>query len=141
LHRFIGLMPGATSRHDVELRILHRDGDYRHVALKGIPLDYHEHPPRHWIGCIRDINARKTFAAALSASEAQLRLILESVPVRLAYVNAENVLQWANRSFAEWTGFQGDTRGMVIEQILGPDIAATLASALAEAQRGATASL
>lgn len=141
LHMFIAQMPTFRNRQDVELRLAHRDGGYRHVALKGIPLEDRAERPRRWIGSIRDIHTRKAYASALAAREAELRLILETVPVRLAYLDPRNVFQWCNRAFAEWFGVRGEACGIPLHALLPMEVTQLLADALARAQDGQMASV
>lgn len=136
LYMFIAQMPTFQNRRDVELRLAHRDGGYRHVALKGIPLEDRTERPRRWIGCIRDIHTRKAYASALTAREAELRLILETVPVRLAYLDPQNVFQWCNRAFAEWFGIGREVCGVPLDALLPSDIIGLLSDALNQAQDG-----
>ncbi len=141
LNEFLDELPFADGRRDLEVRMRHRSGGYRHVALKGIPLRDGYEQPRRWIGCVRDIHTRKTFASALAAREAELRLILETVPVRLAYLDPANVFQWCNRAFAEWLDVSPDMHGVPMEEVLVPEVLAPLLAPLQKAQGGKMASV
>lgn len=141
LHQFQAEMTQATGRRDIELRLAYREGGYRHVALKGIPLEDRARTPRRWIGCIRDIHSQKHYAAALAARESELRLILETVPVRLAYIDSCNRFQWCNGAFADWFGISEDVSGLALEAVLPEPVIATLAGAMEQAHQGRMTSL
>lgn len=141
LRAFIAQMSEFTQPSDVELRLAHRDGGYRHVALKGLPLEDEAQPPRRWIGCIRDIHTRRVYASALAARESELRLILETVPARLAYLNPQSELQWCNRAFAEWFCIHPNVHGEAISVLLPEEVMSSFRGALARAQNGQQASV
>lgn len=52
----------------------------------------------------RDITVRKQTEEALQDREAQLRLVTDSLPVLLAYVNAQQQLVYVNRAHERWLG-------------------------------------
>lgn len=131
----------TDERLDVELRLAFHEGGYRHVLLKGIPMNDSAGHPRQWIGCIRDIHSRKEYAAALAAREAELRLILETVPVRLASLDADNVIQRCNRMFADCFGLPPDTSGIALARVLPAEVMDTLMPALERAQHGESSSV
>lgn len=66
-----------------------------------------------------DVSSRKCAEKALAGKERALRLILDAVPARIAYISRDGVLQWANRSFADWFGpgrLQGRRAAEVLQQ-------------------------
>lgn len=131
----------TDDRLDVELRLAFHEGGYRHVLLKGIPMNDCAAHPRQWIGCIRDIHSRKEYAAALAAREAELRLILETVPVRLASLDSGNVIQRCNRMFAECFGLPPDATGIGLDRVLPAEAMQALMPALERAQHGESTSV
>ena len=63
-----------------------------------------------------------TLAAQLARSEERLRLILDAIPAMIAYVDAGERYQFANRGYAEWFGLDKDSiAGRTIADVFGPD--------------------
>ncbi|WP_448562853.1 PAS domain S-box protein [Trichothermofontia sp.] len=55
-------------------------------------------------GVLVDISDRKQVEAHLQTSEAQIRLITDSVPCLIAYVDAQQRYQFVNQQYANWVG-------------------------------------
>ena len=83
----------------------------------------------------RDITEQRNIVQQLKASQTQLRLIIDSVPGLVAYVDTEERLKRVNRTFEEW--FQRPLKsilGLTIREIAGPNyvhLAPKIAQALA----------
>ena len=100
-----------------------RTGDVRWARLSGRPL--HDAAGRfigyHGIG--HGVTAEVEAAAALKASEAQLRLLTDSVPVAISYIDREGVLCFVNKRFNEMFGHHPGARvGMRISGGMDPAI-------------------
>jgi len=65
--------PGTT-----EYRARHRNGEYRWVVARGVPLLSADGAVQEWVGIITDIHDRKQAEEALRASEERLRLALQA---------------------------------------------------------------
>ncbi|HEY1376094.1 MAG TPA: PAS domain-containing protein [Gemmataceae bacterium] len=63
---------GGTT-YDVEYRVRTRAGEYRSVAVRGIPVG--AGPDREWIGTFTDVTARRRAEAAVREREEQLRAL------------------------------------------------------------------
>ena len=121
---------------EAELRLRHASGDHRHVGIRAVVLEGGDSGTTEWIGTMRDIHQRRVAEQALASKEAQLRLILNAMPARIAYLDREAVFQWANGNFTEWFGFSGTIRGRPLAEVLPPDVVATLYKPLQIARRG-----
>lgn len=93
-----------------------RKGEVRWARLSGRPL--HDASGRfigyHGIG--HGVTAEVEAAAALRDSESQLRLLTDSVPVAISYIDREGVLRFVNKSFSELFGHHpGAQVGMRIQ--------------------------
>ena len=61
-------------------------------------------------------------AVQLARSEERLRLILDAIPAMIAYVDAGERYQFANRGYAEWFGLdKARIAGRTIAEVFGPD--------------------
>lgn len=71
----------------------------------------------------RDITVQKEAEQALEHREAQLRLVTDSLPVLLAYVNAKQQVVYANRTHEHWLGMSStDIMELYLWEALGPDV-------------------
>ena len=85
----------------------------------------------------REVEERQRMAAALRESENRIRLITDTVPVLIAYLDADRRYQFVNQKHAEWfgvatTAFLGRTFG----EMLSPPLAGQLLSHVEAALRG-----
>jgi PAS domain S-box-containing protein len=64
--------------------------------------------------------AQREALTAASASSAQLRLIADSVPALISYVDAERRYRFNNRAYEEWFGVRSaDLIGQRVQEVLG----------------------
>ncbi len=87
---------------------------------------------------MRDRLAELTLSReALAASERQLRLVADSLPVLIAFVDRDLVYRFANRAYEDWFGFEPDAViGLTIPQLLGAEAFETRREGVAMALRG-----
>ncbi|WP_279483173.1 PAS domain-containing sensor histidine kinase [Aureimonas sp. SK2] len=79
---------------------------------------------------------------ALAASERELRLVTDSLPVLIAFVDRDLVYRFANRAYEAWFGTGPDeVVGRTIPDILGPETFDTRRAAVAKALAGEEALL
>ncbi|MET0936796.1 MAG: PAS domain-containing protein, partial [Luteibacter sp.] len=78
---------------------------------------------RHKQFVIRDQMLRlEESEAALRESESELRLIADSLPVLIAFIDDKLVYRFANRAYEDWFGVAiADIIGRSVEDVLGPD--------------------
>ena len=66
-------------------------------------------------------NAR--IAAALRRSEERLRLINDTIPILIGYVDKHEVYQYANKGYSDWYGHpEGAVTGRAVIDVIGPDV-------------------
>ncbi|NMG37108.1 PAS domain-containing protein [Azoarcus sp. TTM-91] len=76
-------------------------------------------------------------AGALRRSEMRLQLIVDSIPALIAYVDREDIYQFANRGYAEWFGCGKDEIvGRSIRDVFGEDAYAQVHPHLERARGG-----
>ncbi len=76
---------------------------------------------------MNDIHELKQAQEALRASEAELRLIMDNVPARVAYVDRGYRLRFVNRHNEEWLGeTRKNLTGRLVSDVVGEERAAEL---------------
>ncbi len=71
---------------------------------------------------MNDIHGLKQAQEALRASEAELRLIMDNVPARVAYIDREYRFRFLNRHNEEWLGAsRKDLTGRRVEEVIGEE--------------------
>lgn len=76
-------------------------------------------------------------AGALRRSEARLRLIIDSIPALIAYVDKNEIYQFANKGYADWFDLDKESMvGQTILQVFGADIYAQISPHLSRAKQG-----
>lgn len=70
---------GSLTGEKVELsyRVKHRDGSYRWMFARGIPIEHADGDIREWVGTVTDVHDHMEIVEALRIGEQKLRLILE----------------------------------------------------------------
>jgi len=71
----------TRSLYDTEYRIRRRDGEYRHMAVRGVPVLDKDGTIREWVGTLNDVTERKL-------AEEQLRALNEALERRAAQLRA-----------------------------------------------------
>jgi PAS domain S-box-containing protein len=62
-------------------------------------------------------------AAALGRSEERLRLINDTVPILIGYVDHNEVYQYANKGYSNWYGLpEGSVTGRAVPDVIGPHV-------------------
>ncbi|NMM43938.1 PAS domain-containing protein [Rhodospirillaceae bacterium KN72] len=78
---------------------------------------------------------------ALSESEAKLRLITDTVPALIAYIDRSRIYRFANRRYAEFFGYEVTTIvGQRVEDVFDVDVMQTVAPHIDTALNGETTS-
>ena len=71
---------------------------------------------------MNDIHGLKQAQEALRASEAELRLIMDNVPARVAYIDTEYRFRFLNRHNEEWLGEnRKDLTGRKVSEVMGDE--------------------
>jgi PAS domain S-box-containing protein len=93
---------GAT--YESEYRLRTRTGTYRHMLARAVPIREPGGAMREWVGMMADLTEQQRAKEALRYSEEQLRLIIDSVPALIAYIDSTHRYRLANRSYERWFG-------------------------------------
>lgn len=115
--------PQGSGTYDVEYRILWSEQAERWVLANGQAQFEGEGVSRRvvsFIGTALDISDRKQIEEALRQREAELRLITNTVPVLISFVDSEQRYRFNNRSYEEWFGHPAtEIYGKHMREVLG----------------------
>jgi diguanylate cyclase (GGDEF)-like protein/PAS domain S-box-containing protein len=130
------------SLYEVEGRAWHAPSrDYRWFVARGAPLAGADGGPREWIGIVRDVTERKQAEEQLRESEGQLRLVADSLPVLIAYVDADERFRFNNAAYQRWFNIGGENlAGRKAVDVLGHETYAAIKPHLQQALSGRTVS-
>ncbi len=71
----------------------------------------------------RTSEEKARIAAALGRSEERLRLINDTVPILIGYVDKNEVYQYANKGYSDWYGHpEGAVTGRAVLDVIGPQV-------------------
>ncbi|MGJ5673061.1 MAG: PAS domain S-box protein [Nostochopsis sp.] len=94
---------------EAEYRLLHRDGKYHHVYVRGVPILDQEGNVREWIGTVTDISERKQAEEAL---QIQAR-VLENMAEGVVMADENGIIALTNPAFDRMFGYE---RGELLSQ-------------------------
>jgi PAS domain S-box-containing protein len=106
-----------------EQRYIENLTEYQNVQL--------EERVRRRTAQLENANARLTraseektqIAAALKRSEERLRLINDTIPILIGYVDRDEVYQYANKGYSDWYGHpEGAVTGRAVLDVIGPHV-------------------
>lgn len=125
-----------------EYRGRRRDGQWRILAVRGVPIRAAGGAVREWIGTLMDITEQHRAKAELDSARENLQLIADVIPVAVARCSRDLRYVWANRRYAELigSGTPEEIAGRPMADVLGeealeairPQIERTLSGAPAE---------
>lgn len=124
---------------NLEYRLRLRDGAYRWVNARAIPLLDAARRVEKWVGMIIDIDARKRLERSVTDNERRMRALVEGGPQLLWRASPGGAWNWASPQWAAFTGQpERASHGAAWLAMLHPDDRATArrAWALAERQGG-----
>jgi PAS domain S-box-containing protein len=87
-----------------EVRFLHRSGEYRWCDNLAQPLRDEAGTIVAWHGVVNDVHDRKLAEVALKASEQNLRLIIDTIPVLAWSARADGTADFFNRHYLDYVG-------------------------------------
>lgn len=90
----------------MEYRLRRYDGVYRWILDSGTPRFTGDGRFLGYIGSCIDITDRKAAEAALIENEEQIRLITDSVPTLISYVDNQERYIFNNKTYEEWFGIE-----------------------------------
>ncbi len=101
-----------------ELAALRKDGTELPIELNVTEIRLGG--ARRFVGIVRDITERKLTEQSLREGEEKLRVIADSLPALVSYVDANQVYQFANSTYENWFGLnRKDIVGRTMRDVLG----------------------
>jgi PAS domain S-box-containing protein len=86
---------------------------------------------------LRDVTQIRSMASALRDSEERLRLMTDSLPVLISYVDAEQRYQFNNAMYESWFGIPKDSlKGRHVREVIGPEAYQSVREHIEAALRG-----
>ena len=102
-------LSGIRDSHSIEYRLLTKEGQTRWVLDRGVVIERDEKRlPVRIAGTHTDITNRKQAEQSLLANEEKYRSIIANMNLGLLEVNMDEVIQYANNSFCEMSGYSLD---------------------------------
>jgi PAS domain S-box-containing protein len=95
----------TCSRYDTEYRLRNKDGDYRYVVARGVPVLEAGGSIREWIGSCADITERKRAEESLRRANAYNRSLLEASLDPLVTIAPDGKITDVNKATEQVTGF------------------------------------
>jgi PAS domain S-box-containing protein len=94
--------------HDLEYRIVRRDGEVRHILVRvRVSRDAEGHVTKYY-GSNQDITARKVAEKALRKSEEQYRRIVDTTTEGIWTLDENFIITYVNKRIAEMLGYEPD---------------------------------
>ena len=111
---WLDIMTSRTAK-EVEGRLRRADGEFRWCSLRQKPRHDRDGKVVRWYGVVLDIedrkqaeNALKATEAALAASEHNLRLIIDSLPVLVWSARPDGSADFVNKSWLDYAGLPAE---------------------------------
>ena len=125
--------------YDIEYRVIHPDGSIRFVLGRGEAVLDGQGKVTKLIGTGLDITDRKQIEIKLQQSEARLKVITDSVPGCISYIDADQRYRFVNQTYETWFNLRHeDILGRRVEEVIGPESYARARCHIEAALRGET---
>jgi len=134
------VMRGGTSFYDVEHRVRRDDGTMMWIRSRGsVSSRAADGRVLRMTGTNFDITARKVAQIALQESEAKLRLVADSLPLMVTYLDADLRFLFANREYLGSFGAAlGEVLGRRLGEVAGEEAEELVRSRMEELRAGCT---
>lgn len=87
---------------NVEFRLRRENGEFLWLQGKGQSVRNADGRATRMVGSVADIGERKKAEEALRSSQSFFQLILNSVPISIAYVEKDETITFANQNYLDW---------------------------------------
>ena len=96
---------GKRSLYETAYRLRRHDGEYRYVAVRGVPVLKPDGSVREWVGTCTDITERHLAAEAVRRASAYNRSLLEASLDPLVTINPQGRITDVNNATEKVTGY------------------------------------
>lgn len=118
-------------------RMLAADGRYHHVHARAAAVTGADGTIEEWIGTVTDVTKRVEAEQSLRRKEAELQLIVDTMPALVSYVGRDLRYGLANRAYEKWFGVEPEAiRGRPVAEVLGERAFALLGPRFARVMHG-----
>ena len=94
---------GETEVYQIENRLLKKDGSWRwNLDIGKVVVWDAEGNPLRMVGVDQDITEQKKAEEGLRSSENRIRLITDSLPVLISYIDRQHYFRFNNKSYEDW---------------------------------------
>jgi PAS domain S-box-containing protein len=112
----------AGEPYDIQQRLRRRDGSYRWMQNRGIPLRARTGAIVRWCVLLTDIDDQKQAENALRESERSARLIVDSIPGLVVVLSQSGEVEFVSRRTVDYLGPElADTGGWASNGIVHPE--------------------
>lgn len=104
----------------LEYRLRRKDGEYRWAIDSAQPRFAKDGNFLGYIGSVIDITERKLAEEKLKASENQLRVVTDSIPALISYIDSDFRYHFVNKIYTDWFGVKPeDIIGKRVADVIG----------------------
>jgi len=112
----------TRSFYQVEHRLRRRDGEYRYMSVRGVPVLEAGGSIREWVGVHKDITKNKEAEKALRQSVQRFRATFEQAAVGIALVSTQGQFLELNQRFCDIVGYsQEEMQTLTFQDITHPE--------------------
>ncbi len=91
--------------YEAEYRVRRRDGAYRRMADRGVPVRGPDGSIREWVGTCTDVTDARVVEAALRESRERLGRLAESDLIGINFADVRGGISWANDAYLRIIGY------------------------------------
>jgi PAS domain S-box-containing protein len=123
----------------LEYRVVRPSAEIRYVLGRGEAVTNAEGHVAKVIGTVLDITERKLAEINLHLSKTRLKIITDSIPGCISYVDADQRYRFVNRTYETWFSLRReDILGRTVKDVIGPESYARARAHIEATLRGET---
>lgn len=136
---FEELIAGRTPSYTITKRYVRKDGGIAWVKSTVSLVRDMEGKPASAIGVIEDVTEARLAGERAEESASKLRLVADSVPALISYIDRDFRYSFVNQTYEQWFGLaRRDVSGRQVAEVLGAEAFAELEPLMSRAMGGET---